>query len=248
MVGCQRDSTSIMSTPLVIVGPGRLGRSAQFILAEAGHEVQLIGRGAAIPPAEVTWLTVPDREIATAAQETPRGGVILHASGASSVDILRPHETAGSLHPLMTFPGPEKGLPDVPVIPAAIAGDPLAIAAATSLAEALGFTPFTVDGSRAQYHAAAVIAGNFATTLLVAAGRVLAASGMSEVEARRLLAPLATSSIAQAVEHGTDALTGPIARGDQAVIDKHMASLAALDPDLATLYDHLANATRGLKS
>jgi predicted short-subunit dehydrogenase-like oxidoreductase (DUF2520 family) len=236
-----------MSTPLVIVGPGRLGRSAQVILARGGHAVQLIGRHEAIPRAELTWLTVPDREIEAAAAIVPEGGVLLHASGASTVDILRPHRPAGSLHPLMSFPGPENGLPTATRIPAAVAGDEAAQEAARGLAQKLGFSPFTFDGDRAQYHAAAVMAGNFATTLLVAAGRVLAASGISEPDARSLLAPLAMTSLHQSITHGTNALTGPIARGDEAIVKKHVEALTLLDPDLAELYIDMSTATRRIK-
>jgi predicted short-subunit dehydrogenase-like oxidoreductase (DUF2520 family) len=243
---CQRDSGAGMDETLVIVGPGRLGRSAHRILTEAGQPVVLIGRNDPIPPARLTWLTVPDRAVATVAQAVPSGGIVLHASGALDVDVLRPHPKAGSLHPLMSFPGPELDLPSG-TVPAAVAGDEEARIAAHALAERLGFTPFTVSGDRRLYHAAAVIAGNFATTLLVEAGRALSACGVSEAEARRLLAPLATTSLTNTIALGADALTGPVARGDENIIAAHQAALDDLDPTLSALYQALTRATRQVK-
>ena len=201
-----------MLLPLAIIGPGRLGRSAAQILAAQGAEFALVGRGERPPAAALTWLTVPDRLIASVAADVPPGGVVLHASGAADHRILRPHPCVGSLHPLMSFPGPEIGLPET-AIPAAVAGDDDAIEAATDLAVLLGFDPFRVPGDRALYHAAAVTAGNFATVLLVQASRMLAATGTSEEAARALLGPLAITSLKNAIEHGAAALTGPVARG-----------------------------------
>jgi len=236
-----------MSIPLVIIGPGRLGRSAQVLLSNRGQSVPLIGRNEHIPAAQVSWITVPDREIFNVANAIPSGGIILHASGAQDIDVLRPHKPAGSLHPLMSFPGPDKGMPKG-IIPAAVAGDAAAIDAAQTLAADLGFTAFQVSGSRAAYHAAAVMAGNFATTLLVEAGRILSTCRIDEEEARRLLAPLALTSIQNTIVAGPRALTGPIVRGDEQVITSHEECLSSIDPELARLYKAMTVATRKLKN
>ena len=236
-----------MNTNIVIVGAGRLGRSAAQILGNKGHPFLLIGRGEPIPPASVTWLTVPDREIGKVSALVPKGGVVLHASGAHTTEPLSGHTHPGSLHPLMTFPGPEMGLPEAATIPAAIAGDQAAVLAATELAKQLGFSPFVVPGDRALYHAAAVIAGNFASLLLVEAGKVLAAAGVPEEESRHVLLPLATASLYSTAEHGPSALTGPVARGDDAVIEAHLNALDHFDPSLRSLYAELVDATKKMQ-
>ena len=237
-----------MDTKTVIVGAGRLGRSAAQILDNKGHPFVLVGRGDAIPPARLTWLTVPDREIANASERVPEGGVVLHASGAHTIEPLSNHTHAGSLHPLMTFPGPEMGLPTATTIPAAVAGHPAAVRAAKTLAHQLGFSPFVVPGDRVLYHAAAVIAGNFASLLLIEAGKVLAAAGVPEDQCRNVLLPLATASLNATAHHGPSALTGPVARSDDAVIRAHMDALARLDPSTRELYGKLVEATRKLKT
>ena len=236
-----------METPITIVGPGRLGRSAAQILHAQGTPYVLVGRGQTIPKSTLTWLTVPDREIENASEAVPIGGIVLHASGAKDIEPLRRHNEAGSLHPLMTFPGPEFGLPQTDSIPAAIAGTQKATEEARALAKTLGFTPFLVSGDRALYHAAAVTSGNFASLLLCEAARILTTAGVSEKEAGPLLMPLAIASIQSAAEHGPSALTGPIARGDEEVIQSHVAALKKMDPALAELYTALAKSTRRLQ-
>jgi predicted short-subunit dehydrogenase-like oxidoreductase (DUF2520 family) len=207
-----------------------------------------VGRGDPVPAAALTWLTVPDREIATAADQVPPGGVVLHASGATDLAPLAGHPKAGSLHPLMTFPGPELGLPaDDPPTPAAVAGHPEAAAAATALAHRLGWHPFPVPGDRRAYHAAAVVAGNQATVLLGLAAEILAAAGVPPDEAPALLAPLALQSIRNAARVGpARALTGPVARGDEAVLAAHRAALADLPEEVREAYAVLTRATRRL--
>jgi predicted short-subunit dehydrogenase-like oxidoreductase (DUF2520 family) len=236
----------MMRTTVIIVGPGRLGRSVATLLERRQVPVQLVGRHDRIPPAAITYLTVPDREIGEAAARVPKGGVVLHASGASDVEVLRPHEKAGSLHPLMTFPGPEIALPSG-VIPAAIAGDPEAVTAARKLAELIGFVPFEVQGDRALYHAAAVTAGNFATVLLHQACTMLAAAGVPLADAPGLLAPLALNSIHNAALFGAAAtLTGPVARGDEISIQGHQAALSAFPEHTRAVYGALLTAARSL--
>ena len=232
---------------IVIVGPGRLGRTVSAALEAAGWSVHLCGRGQPIAAGAITWLTVPDSAIAQVAAQVPLGGVLLHASGATDLSPLRPHTPAGSLHPLMTFPGPEVAVPPMADLPAAIAGDPEARQAAQQIAAAMGWHTFTVEGDRALYHAAAVLAGNYATTLLAIAAEVLSAAGVDSAEAPALLAPLALTSLQNAaVAEPARALTGPVARGDIDVIDRHRQALAGVPGSAAAVYAVMLQATQTL--
>ena len=66
---------------------------------------------------------------------------------------------------------------------------------------------------RAAYHAAASIASNFLVTLEAAAERLAATAGVD----RAALAPLVRAAVETWAELGAErALTGPIARGDEA--------------------------------
>ena len=80
--------------------------------------------------------------------------------------------------------------------------------------------PFELaDDRRAAYHAAASIASNFLVTLEAAAERIAAGAGLPPDQARTLLAPLVRSTVENWAELGPErALTGPVARGDEATV------------------------------
>ena len=103
--------------------------------------------------------------------------------------------------------------------------------------------PFAVsEEQRAAYHAAASIASNFLVALQESASGLLESAGIED--GRELLAPLVLASAANWAEHGGDALTGPIARGDFATVERHLAALAETAPELIPMYEALAERTR----
>ena len=104
--------------------------------------------------------------------------------------------------------------------------------------------PATVaDEDRAAYHAAASIAANFLVTLEGAAERLAATAGVE----RSQLAPLVRAAVENWARLGAaDALTGPIARGDEATVARQRAAIAERAPDLLPVFDALADATRAL--
>jgi predicted short-subunit dehydrogenase-like oxidoreductase (DUF2520 family) len=225
-----------------VVGHGRLGMALASALRAAGTRVDgPLGRGARAEGADVVLLAVPDAEIANAAASVAPGALVGHCSGATTLAPLRErHARAFSLHPLMTIT--TRGA-DFSGAHAAVAGsDDAALARAEQLARALGMTPFTVaDADRAAYHAAASIASNFLVTLEWAAERV--APGVD----RRAFAPLVEATVANWLAEGPrSALTGPIARGDEATVARQRAAVAERAPGLAPLFDALAAATREL--
>jgi predicted short-subunit dehydrogenase-like oxidoreductase (DUF2520 family) len=111
------------------------------------------------------------------------------------------------------------------------------------LAEALGMRPFEVPAeARAAYHAAASMASNFLVALEASATRLLADAGIDD--ARELLAPLVLRTAANWAEAGEAALTGPIARGDEATVAGHLEAIEATSPELLALYEALARRTR----
>jgi predicted short-subunit dehydrogenase-like oxidoreductase (DUF2520 family) len=233
-----------MQSTIAIVGRGRLGPALAGALRAAGHPVLgPLGRGADGAGADAVLLCVPDAEIAAAAAAVPvQAGVLVgHCSGATGLAPLAPHEAFG-LHPLMT----------VTRDGAAFAGAGCAVAGTTeralgharALAVALGMRPVEIaDEDRAAYHAAASIASNFLVTLEGAGERLAATTGTS----RDLLVPLVRATVENwAALGGERALTGPIARGDEATAARQRAAVAQRAPDLLGLYDALAAATRAL--
>jgi predicted short-subunit dehydrogenase-like oxidoreductase (DUF2520 family) len=227
-----------MHQTIAIVGGGRMGRALTAALDAAGVRASgPHGRGFDGAGADAVLLCVPDGHIAAAAAVVAPGPLVGHCSGATGLDALAPHEAFG-LHPLMTITrrgGEFRGAG------AAIAGSSdRALAFATDLAQALGMHPFAIaDEDRAAYHAGAAMASNFLIALESAAQRV---GGVD----RELLAPLVRAAVETWVAEGDAALTGPIARGDEATVARHRDAIAERAPDLLAMYDALADATRAI--
>jgi predicted short-subunit dehydrogenase-like oxidoreductase (DUF2520 family) len=227
---------------IAIVGRGRLGSALSRALREAGVSVEgPLGRGADGGAAEVLLICVPDEEIAAAAGQVAPGKLVGHCSGATALAALAPHE-AFSLHPLMTVP--EHGARFTGATAAIAGATPRALGVARSLAETLGMRAVEVaDEDRAAYHAAASIASNFLVTLEGAAEELAATAGVD----RALIVPLVRATVENWAEHGAEhALTGPIARGDEATVTRQREAIAERAPDLLPLFDALAEATRNL--
>jgi len=237
--------------PITLVGNGRVGGSLARSLRAAGVRVALTGReGIGSHPAEVVLLCVPDAEVANAceaAADAPGLRFVGHTSGAITLDALEPARTAGaetfSMHPMQTIP--DAGA-DLTAAPAAIAGStPAASEVARRIAGACQMSSFDVpEESRAAYHAAAAIASNFLVTLESSAEELLEAAGIEN--GRELLAPLTLRTAANWAERGPEALTGPISRGDEATVERHLDAIAERAPELEPLYRVLADRTRAI--
>jgi predicted short-subunit dehydrogenase-like oxidoreductase (DUF2520 family) len=225
-----------------IVGAGRLGRALASALPAAGIAVDgPLGRGADGGAADVVLLCVPDGEIRAAARCIPVGPLVGHCSGATGLDDLAPHEAFG-LHPMMTVTAEGAGFAGAG---AAIGGTTArALAAADALAEALGLRAFEIeDADRAAHHAACSIASNFLLTLEDAAETLAISAGGR----RDLLVPLVRATVENWAREGAGAaLTGPIARGDEATVARQRAAVAERAPGFAAAFDALADATRAV--
>jgi predicted short-subunit dehydrogenase-like oxidoreductase (DUF2520 family) len=200
-----------------------------------------LGRGADVTGADAVLLCVPDHEIAAAAALIAPGPLVGHCSGATGLNALGAHE-GFSLHPLMTVAGASTTFTHAG---AAIAGStPRALRFASQLADALGMRSVEIaDGDRAAYHAAASIASNFLVTLEAAAERMAESAGVD----RELLVPLVRATVENWAAIGPEnALTGPVARGDQATVAAQRAAVAERAGELLPLFDTLVQATRAL--
>jgi predicted short-subunit dehydrogenase-like oxidoreductase (DUF2520 family) len=243
--------TPTPEAPTVIVGRGKVGSSLARALRVAGVPVRVSASEEAAPScagATAALLCVPDDAIAAACEEVaaaePPPALVGHVSGASTLEVLAPAVAAGSatfsLHPLQTFADDRTS---VQGMPCAIAGsDADAEEFAAALAERLQMRYFGVpEERRAAYHAAASIASNFLVALEESAAELLERTGAKD--ARGLLAPLVLRTAANWSEQGAEALTGPIARGDRATVERQREALAELAPELLPLYEAMAERT-----
>jgi len=232
-----------------IVGSGRVGTALAGALREAGVEVEgPLGRGGRPAGCDAILLCVPDTEIAAAAEVvTAAAPLVGHTSGATPLSALaHAGVEAFGLHPLQTVAHPGVRFEGAG---AAVAGStPEALAFASALAERLGMTPFEIDDEgRAAYHAAASVASNFLVTLEAAAETIAGGAGLEREQARALLAPLVRQTLENIAQLGPEAaLTGPVARGDEATVAAQRAAIEETAPQLLDLFDELVRRTREL--
>jgi predicted short-subunit dehydrogenase-like oxidoreductase (DUF2520 family) len=247
-------SAPALAARLIVVGPGRAGSSLAAAAQSADLGVTLLARDDEFPELDADGtallLCVPDDAIAKAceriAPELPAGIAVGHVSGATPLTALDAAARRGcpvfSLHPLQTIPSRVTPLTGTPC---ALAGSAGGIDVARELARRLGMRPFEVaEENRATYHAAASMASNFLVALEESAAELLEAAGVDEP--REVLAPLVLRTAANWADAGAGALTGPIARGDEATVAQHLAALTAEAPELKPLYEVLAERTRAL--
>jgi predicted short-subunit dehydrogenase-like oxidoreductase (DUF2520 family) len=229
----------------------------------ATEAVRFIGAGraladaAALRPADAWMLAVGDDQIGAvasslAARGLLRGAAVFHCSGAKASGELLAAAEAGahtaSVHPIRSFADPAAVADAFAGTWCGIEGHPDALAVLASAFEAIGAQLVPIDAAaKAVYHAAAVFASNYLVTVLDAALRAYQAAGIPEPVARELARPLATETLANVLRLGAEtALSGPIARGDTALVARQQAAVSAWDEPTGRLYAALAEATTEL--
>jgi predicted short-subunit dehydrogenase-like oxidoreductase (DUF2520 family) len=225
-----------------VVGRGRMGQALTAALDRAGIDVRgPFGRGATGEDADIVLLCVPDREIGAASAMITGSAIVGHVSASAPLELLEPHERF-VMHPLLSVSFGEARFDGVTC--AVDGSSQRATDVAVALAERIGMRPRLVDPTkRGVYHAAASAAANYVTTTLGMAERLAIAAGID----RAALAPLVQSAVTQWMEKGArDALTGPIARGDEITVARQRAGVAAEAPDLLPFWDAMVQATRDL--
>jgi len=110
------------------------------------------------------------------------------------------------------------------------------------LFERLGARVARMDAAgKTLYHAAAVLMCNDLVALMEAGLRSAEAAGLAREAALAMFGPLVRETLDNVFRIGSlRALTGPVARGDAAVVARQHQALQALDPRLAEAYRALA--------
>lgn len=254
-------------TRIGFIGAGRLATALATALASAGaHVVAVSDRQSAraadlarrIPGCEpsdsnqavanaatLIFLAVPDDFIAEAAMGITwaPGQSVVHCSGVRSVGLLDPIAAkgvhTGCFHPFISLGHPVANPFDGGVI--GCEADSALTGILDTLATLLGAKLLPLAGvDRAAYHLAGVFASNYLVTLVAVARQLWKDAGLQDDLAARALGTLA-ASVARALQNGepATALTGPIARGDDGTVTRHLTWLREHAPDLATLYRDL---------
>lgn len=207
--------------------------------------------------ADVYLLAVGDDQIAPAcaalAAAAPlRDAIVFHCSGALPSSHLSAASAAGahvaSVHPIRSFADPVAVAAQFGGTFCGVEGDAAALAVLTPALTAIGARPVPIDAAaKTVYHAAAVFASNYLVTVLDAALRAYQAAGIPEPLAREMAQPLASEAMANVFRLGAAAaLSGPIARGDLATVERQRRAVTAWDAPTGELYNALIAPTVAL--
>ncbi|HYS35896.1 MAG TPA: DUF2520 domain-containing protein, partial [Pseudonocardiaceae bacterium] len=106
----------------------------------------------------------------------------------------------------------------------------------------MGADPVRVpQAARPLYHAALTHGANHLVTLVAECADLLRSAGINPAE--RLLGPLLSAALDNALRHGDRALTGPVVRGDVGTVRVHLRVLAETEPAALPAYRALAERT-----
>lgn len=196
-------------------------------------------------------ITTPDRTIAAtndslaAARVVRSGDVVFHCSGSLPSSDLAAVAALGarvaSVHPLKSFADPRTAARTFAGTYCAAEGDRAALDVLAPAFEAIGGRVAEIDPQyKTIYHAASVIVCNYLAALMEAGLRCYEKAGLERDTATRMMEPLVRETLENVLGIGTArALTGPIARGDEEVVSRHLAALGAWDGRIAAIYRDL---------
>lgn len=227
----------------------------------ADKAVSFIGAGNSVAgyedlrAADVYLIAVPDTRIAECCEALARtgllikGSVVFHCSGALPSSILQAASACGaavaSVHPILSFADPTGAVESFSGTFCGSEGDDDAIAVLSEAFSAIGAQVVSIDAEfKTVYHAAAVFASNYLVTLLDVAVQAYMKAGIPAETALQLMEPLVRGTIDNVFRLGpTDALTGPIARGDIGTAARQYRAVNAWNEDLGALYKQMAKLT-----
>ena len=245
------------------LAPGTRGKLSRGSELQLRHKVAQ--KGGALAPEDNAFLqllasdlilmTTPDEIMPAVAQSLAdaacaagpralRGKIVLHTSATLDRTALAPlarlGASTGSLHPMQAFGG--KVVPKLKGVIFGIEGDAKARSAAQSIAKSLGGIPVAIEtADKPAYHAAAVMAGGSIYPVLEAGLELLMSIGFTRQRASQTLLPLLRQILDNIERIGPRAAwTGPLSRGDYAVVAKHMNALRRYPPEFAKSYAALA--------
>lgn len=222
---------------------GLLGRDAQ----RSAEAIEFCGAGRVLSSyrdlcsVDAVMLSVSDASLpevvaAVIANCVPRAGSTwFHCSGYVGLDVLQPLAELGagigSLHPLCPVADRLAGYEALAGKPALIEAGPNSMKALEDLASRAGLEPIPVAPgvTRPLYHAACSMAANGLTALHDLCAELLEqALGLPRERVEPLLTSLMSGALQACGEVGaTAALSGPIVRGDRAIVAGHLAALGS---------------------
>ena len=221
-----------------LFGTGRAGSNIAAWLSGLGHQVETIsheqarldsaGCDAHIRNADIVAAAIPDDALPgwyDRWAERLGDRTAIHFSGASVITGM------AGFHPLYSFPRHIVSADDLARIAFAC---PVEGPDFQSIFPGAPNPTFMIHAKdRAQYHALAVLSGNFAAHLWNETASVL--SGQYDLSPEDILGPYLKSIVDRFQESPLDSLTGPVARRDSTTIEANLEALSD-NPALTALY------------
>jgi predicted short-subunit dehydrogenase-like oxidoreductase (DUF2520 family) len=234
--------------------------------SSAEQAAQFVGAGqpvaelAQMRTANVWLLSVPDAQVGAAAQALAEaqgaklaGALVFHNSGFLSAAELQPLQALGcnvaSAHPVLNFASPDTGVRQFSGTPCGLEGDAKALAWLHTALSAIGGRCFEITSAdKPLYHAAAVFSSNFTVVLQGIAQDAWHSAGVPPELMRPLTEALLKSTVGNVLAMGpAQALTGPAARGDTAVVQAQGEVVKRWSPTAGELYQTLSRLAAQLK-
>jgi len=208
-----------------------------------------VGNDPNIPPAtDVVWIATPDEAIASCAAHLWGNELLsdtttlIHSSGALPATLLRENApgvaSVARAHPLQSFAPVELGENQGKTAHWFIEGEAGGELVAMKLLQSVGAHthPFPEAGGL-HYHTAASLASNGLVALTSVAATLAEEAGVSKEKSLEILLPLMRGTLDNLENIGLpQALTGPIARGDRAVVQGHLDNLKTAHPMIGEIY------------
>lgn len=256
-----------------VISAGRVGAVLGAALRAAGHRVIAVSavsaasrhRAATLlpgvevrsaydigPDVEALLIAVPDDALPglveglVRAEVVRAGQFVVHTSGRYGIDVLAPVMEVGALplalHPVMTFTGTSIDLERIVGVCFGVTSLPVLRPVAETLVLEMGGEPVWIDeADRPLYHAALAHGANHLVTLVASSMDLLRAAGVDDPQ--RLLGPLLSAALDNALRFGDAGLTGPVVRGDADTVRAHLEVLARVSPEISAAYVAMARLT-----
>ena len=235
-------------------------------LSSAEQAAKFVGAGKPVADldhmraADVWLLSVPDAQVGAAAQALAEaqgaklaGAIVFHSSGFLSAAVLQPLQALGchvaSAHPVLNFASPDTGVRQFAGTPCGLEGDAPALAWLHTALTAIGGRCFEIaSANKPLYHAAAVFSSNFTVVLQGIAQDAWRSAGVPSELMRPLTEALLKSTVDNVLAMGpAQALTGPAARGDMAVVQTQGQVVQSWNAPAGEVYKTLSELAGKLK-
>lgn len=196
---------------------------------------------------DILFLTVPDQAVKPVCDELAvtggfrKGQLVAHTSGALGTGVLASAQKAGArtlaFHPLQSF-SKKSGDSQLARVYYVLQGNEEALGVGKELAQSLeGFPVVIEEQAKPLYHAGAMILSNGLVAVYKEAAEAFKRAGVAPDEAYAMAIPLLRGTLLNLIRGGvSDALTGPIERGDVETVKGHLKALEAGYPEGLPFY------------